>query len=291
MAPAIGTIGVWTSSRQWRGDTGEVAEAVAELEELGYGALWLGSSAGDLALHERLLAATTRLVVGSGIVDVWTAPAPGVAAAHHRVTSAHPARFVLGLGAGHAAFVEAATGRPYTKPYSKLAGYLDELDAATPPVPAAERVLAALGPRMVALAGQRTAGAFPYLVTPEYTAEARARLGRGPLLVTVQKVVLADDAATARALGRRSLSIYLDLPNYLANLRRLGYDESDFAGGGSDRLVDGLVAWGDVDTVRRRIDAHLAAGADHVAVQVVPPDKPADLPRDGWRRLAGALVG
>jgi probable F420-dependent oxidoreductase len=286
----IGTIGVWTSSRQWDGDSGELADAAAELEESGYGALWLGSSDGDLALHESLLAATSRLVVGSGIIDVWSFPADVVAAAFHRVAAAHPGRFVLGLGSGHAEFVEAATGQPYVKPYSKLVDYLHRLDAADPPIRAGDRVLAALGPRTLSLAGRRTAGAFPYLVTPEFTAGARERLGAGPRLVVEQKVVLEDDPAAARTLGRGSLALYLRLPNYVANMRRMGFDDADFADGGSDRLVDALVAWGDEATVRQRIDAHLAAGADHVAAQVLPPDHTGDLPRAGWRRLAGTLV-
>jgi probable F420-dependent oxidoreductase len=289
-AAPIGSVGIWTSSRQWPADAARLADAASVLDESGYGALWLGGASDDLKLPAAVLAATERLVVATGIVDVWTSVAAATAARHHEVSTAHPGRFLLGLGSGHARSVEAATGQRYTRPVTRLASYLDELDAAEPPVPAHERVLAALGPRALALAAARAAGAHPYLVTPEHTAEARSVLGEAPLLAPEQKVVIESDPAEARRVARRSLAIYLDLPNYLTNLRRLGFDDRDFADGGSDRLVDALVAWGDVDAVRRRIDEHLSAGADHVAVQVLEAGDPAALPLRGWRALAATLL-
>jgi probable F420-dependent oxidoreductase len=291
MALSIGRIGIWTSSRQWPADEAQLTDSASELDELGYGALWLGGSTADLSLPRAVLDATKQLTVATGILDVWLNPVATVAANHRRLLADHPGRFLLGLGASHAKLVEPATGERYVRPLRRLSEYLDQLDAAVPPVPSEERVLGSLGPKALQLAATRAAGAHPYLVTPEHTAEARAvLLGSGPLLAPEQKVVLESDPATARAAGRRSLAIYLDLPNYLRNLRRLGFGDDDFAGGGSDRLVDALVAWGDLETVRRRIDEHLAAGADHVAVQVVSTGGRAALPLAGWRELAEAVT-
>ncbi|HEY8544602.1 MAG TPA: LLM class F420-dependent oxidoreductase [Acidimicrobiales bacterium] len=289
MTTKLGRIGVWTSIRQWPTDPDQVAEAARALEANGYGALWLGSAPGDLALPAAVLDATERLVVATGIVDIWTNPAPAVAVAHHRLVERHPDRFLLGLGSSHAVLVE-ATGESYVKPLSRLRHFLDELDAADPPVPADQRVLAALGPKALDLAAERSAGAHPYLVTPEYTAQARERLGTGPLLATEQKVVVTTDAAEARRVARRALAIYMELPNYLRNLRRLGFEDADFADGGSDRIVDTLVAWGDVDTVRARVQEQLDAGADHVALQVLWSGDPAALPLPAWQEVATALT-
>lgn len=270
----IGKLGVWTSSR----DAGWLREpgAPKELEELGFGTLWLGSSPADLTFPERLLAASSGLVVATGIVNVWDAPAEVLAAAYRRVASD---RLLVGIGAGH----RLAVGDAYVKPYEKLVGYLDGLDAGG--VPVAARALAALGPRVLRLAADRTAGAHPYLVTPDHTAQARETLGAGPLLVPEQKVVLSTDPAAARRLGRERLGPYLRLENYANNWRRLGFTDDDLAGGGSDRLVDAMVAWGDDEAIRARVAAHLAAGADQVALQVLDADKPGTL-----RRLAPALV-
>jgi probable F420-dependent oxidoreductase len=260
---------------------------VVELEGLGYGALWLGAVP-DLRLPARLLAATERLVLATSIINVWAVPAAELAADAHRLTAAHPGRFLLGLGASHAPIVE-GLGRTYARPIEKLSGYLDELDAAVDPMPAGGRVLAALGPKALALAGRRAAGAHPYLVTPEHTHAARALLGPGPLLAPEQAVVLETDPARARTLARRHLDYYLRLPNYVRNLRALGFGEEDLAGGGSDRLVDALVARGTPEQVAKRVDEHHDAGADHVAVQVLTAD--ADRPaRDEWRALAPALL-
>jgi probable F420-dependent oxidoreductase len=236
-----------------------------------------------------LLGATRRLVVATGIVNIWTNPAAMTAANYTKVAAAHPERVLLGLGVGHASFVERATGQRYARPYEKLTDYLDELDAIIPPVPKARRVLAALGPRMLALARGRAAGAHPYLVNPDHTRQAREILGQGPLLAPEQKVVLEADPAKARAIARESVGLYLRLPNYTNNLLRIGYTADDFADGGSNRLIDGLVAWGDTDTVLARVSEHHQAGADHVCIQVLTEDK--TLPRAQWRTLATALHG
>lgn len=281
----VGRAGVWVGARDWPDDAAEVAEASAELEELGYGAAWLGSAEGDLLRPERILAATTRLVAATGIVNVWTEPAAQVAAAFDRVDGAHPDRLLLGVGAGHAAFVE-RSGQEYRRPYSKVAEYLDRLDAAD--VPAAKRAVAALGPRTIRLAGERSLGAHPYLVTPEHTRLARDILGDGPLLAPEQKVVLSTDEDEVHRIAAPVVALYLGLPNYVNNLRRLGFADEDLSGSGSRRLIDALVAWGDVDTVAARVAEHRDAGAGHVCVQVLT-GRPGP-PRAEWRALAPALT-
>jgi probable F420-dependent oxidoreductase len=282
---ALGTIGIWTSSRQWPSDPAATAEAAAELESLGYGALWLGSSTADLALPETILAATTSLVVATGVVDIWTNPASAVSESHRRLRDRFSDRFLLGLGSGHALVAE-ATGQKYERPLSALTRYLDELDAGPDPAPPRERVLAALGPKALQLSAARSLGAHTYLVTPEYTASARELLGAEPLLAPEQKVVLINDPTRARALARERLALYLQLPNYLNNLRRLGFDDDDLVDGGSDRFVDDVVAWGSSDTIVSRVRAHLDAGADHVALQVLSAGEPSTLPVTDWRRAA-----
>lgn len=287
MAIDVGPAGVWIGGRNWPDDAAEVADAFAELEELGYGAAWLGGAEGDLARPEQILAATRRLVAATGIVNVWTEPADEVAAAFHRVDGAYPDRLLLGIGAGHAKFVEHG-GRQYRRPYSKVVDYLDQLDAAADPVPSEKRAVAALGPRTVRLAGERSLGAHPYLVTPEHTRLARDVLGAGPLLAPEQKVVLSTDEDEVHRIAGPVVAFYLDLPNYVNNLRRIGFTDDDVTGSGSKRLVDALIAWGDPDTVAARIAEHHAAGADHVCVQVLN-GRPG-LPRDEWRALAPALT-
>jgi probable F420-dependent oxidoreductase len=261
MGIELGRIGIW------RHATGLTPELAAEVETLGYGAIWIGSSPdGDLRLAEDLLDATNRIVVATGIVNVWKDDAATVAASYHRIAARHPDRFLLGLGIGHPEATQ-----EYRQPYATLVSYLDELDDLG--VPAEARVLAALGPKVLALAARRTAGAHPYLVTPDYTRHARELLGAGPLLAPEQKVVLETDPERARAIGRpRVEKPYLGLSNYLANLRRLGWTDADLADGGSDALIDALVLHGDAEAIGRGITAHLDAGADHVAIQVLGPD-------------------
>ena len=268
----LGTVGVWTL----RSATPEQA---VELERLGYGTLWLGAlAAEDLPGIERLLDATETLVVATGIVNIWSIPAEVAIEAYRRIAAKHPDRFLLGIGAGHR---EMTT--EYVKPYQALVDYLDALDAAG--VPPQRRVLAALGPRVLRLAAERTVGAHPYLVNPGYTRQARATLGAGPLLATEQKVVLGTDRAAVRAAGDPTLAFYLGLSNYISNLRRLGFDDEDFANGGSDRLFDELIVSGDPAQAAAGLRAHLDAGADHVVLQLLG----ADDPMPGYRALAAAL--
>ncbi|OLB77113.1 MAG: LLM class F420-dependent oxidoreductase [Actinobacteria bacterium 13_2_20CM_2_71_6] len=291
MTIELGRVGIWSPSFTW--GTDDRRAVAAELDGLGYGTLWLGSSAGDLRLVEELLDATQRIVLATGIVNIWAYPAAELAANAHRLATRYPGRFMLGLGASHAPQVE-ALGRTYRQPLRQLAGYLDELDRARHPVPVGHRVLAALRPKALALAAQHSAGAHPYLVTPAHTELARRELGPQPLLAPEQKVVLAPDRAEARALARQNLAYYLRLPNYVRNLQALGFTADDLADGGSDRLVDGLFAWG-VDGAVQRVREHHDAGADHVAVQAITPEVDPGT-RSGrpalaeWKELAAALA-
>jgi len=284
----LGTTGIW--SGQLRGEGAEVAEAAAELEELGFGALWVpGGAGGDIfGACERLLRATGHLVVAPGILNIWAHEPGEVVEGVQQFRVTFPDRFLLGLGVSHAPLVE-HIGSTYERPLEAMVEYLDALDSAAPPVAAGERVLAALGPRMLELACERSAGAHPYLVTPDHTRWARGRLGEGPLLAPEAKVVLETDAGRARGIARQHLAIYLRLPNYTNNILRMGFTEDDLAEGGSDRLVDALVAWGDAPAVAARVREHLDAGADHVCVQVLTSDGSA-LPRAEWRAVAGALL-
>jgi probable F420-dependent oxidoreductase len=261
MSIELGKIGIW------RHPSGLNPELLTEVEALGYGAVWLGGSpAGDLAVVEDVLGATDHIAVATGILNVWKDDAATVAASYHRIAAKYPGRFLLGLGIGHPEATQ-----EYQRPYAKLVSYLDELDDRG--VPADERVLAALGPKVLRLSAERSAGAHPYLVTPEHTRQARQILGDGPLLAPEQKVVFETDPERARAIGRpRVQKPYLGLTNYLNNLRRLGWTDADFADGGSDALIDALALHGDTEAIAGGITAHLDAGADHVAIQVLDSD-------------------
>ena len=266
----------------WRRAADVTPDLARELERLGYGTVWLGGSpAADLRLVDDLLDATTTLTVATGIVNVWGSDPHEVARSYARIADRHPGRFVLGVGVGH----PEATAE-YRSPFETLAGYVDTLLADG--VPAGELVLAALGPRVLRLAAERTAGAHPYLVTPEHTRGARELLGAGPVLAPEQKVVLETDPERARAIGRPPVATpYLGLRNYTSNLRRLGWSDADLADGGSDALIDALVAHGDAARVAAQLAGHWDAGADHVAVQLLTaPD--ADLTAQ-YAQLAAAL--
>jgi probable F420-dependent oxidoreductase len=275
----LGRIGVWSRGLRYNADRAGAAAAVAELEALGYGAAWLPDTGGDVLGDVRgVLAATSSIAVATGILNIWmhepSYVARGCAALHRD----HPGRFVLGLGASHAPIV----GERYGRPLSKMRAYLDELDAAEPPVAPDRRVLAALGPRMLELARDRAAGAHPYLVTPEHTRRAREILGPGRALAVEQSVDLGGGLEQARAF----VADYLRLPNYVANLQRLGYGEDDLRG--SDRLARDLMAFGDEEAIAARVREHFDAGADHVCIQVIGMGD--DFALEQWRRLAPALI-
>jgi probable F420-dependent oxidoreductase len=280
--------GVWAGQLRY-GDPGPIAEAATELEELGYSALWIPDVGGDvLGSIETLLGATRRAVVATGVLNVWMHDAAEVAARRASWSAPWQNRTVLGLGISHAPLIDRDQPGRYTKPYSVMCAYLDGLDSAEQPLPVTARVLAALGPRMLALARDRASGVHPYLVPPEHTARAREIAGPDALVATEQAVVLESDPVTARAIARNHLAMYLPLPNYANNLRRLGFGDDDFASPGSDRLVDAIVAWGDVDAIRARVVAQRDAGADHVCIQVLRAEY--DFPLAEWRELAPALV-
>jgi len=266
----------------WRPATLTTPDLAAHLEKLGYGAIWLGGSPdGQLAIVDQLLGATSSLIVGTSIVNIWKDDAVTVAKSYQRLEASFPGRFVLGVGTGH----REATAE-YASPYQNLADYVDQLIAHH--VPAEAIVLAALGQRVLRLAADRVAGAIPYLVPPEHTAQAREILGPDRLLAPEHKVVLDPDPGQARHLGRRRVANpYLHLVNYTSNLRRLGFTDEDLADGGSDRLIDALVAHGPAQQVAAQLRAHLDAGADHVCAQLLTYG--ATDPMPGYTELARGL--
>src|SRR3984885_9178646 len=253
----LGRYGVWLSSRS-------VSAGVArQIEALGYGAVWVGGSPdADLSWVEPALAETSTLQLATGIINIWASPAAQVAESYHRVEKAYPGRFLLGVGVGHPEHTDV-----YKKPYDALVEYLDELDGAS--VPTSRRVLAALGPKVLALSAERSAGAHPYLTTPEHTAQARELVGNSVFLAPEHKVVLTTDANEAREIGRKTADFYLGLGNYVNNWRRLGFTDDDVRKPGSDKLIDAVVAYGTPEQIAARLDEHLDAGADHVAIQVL----------------------
>jgi probable F420-dependent oxidoreductase len=291
----LGRVGVWTFVLD-RLPMGQARELAAELEELGFGAIWVPEALGRDALVNAalLLGGTRTCVVATGIASIYARSPSAMASGWKTVSEAFPERFLLGLGVSHEPMVEGIHHQRYGPPVATMRGYLDAMDAtpsfAAEPSSPPERVLAALGPRMLALAAAQTRGAHPYLVPPEHTVQARATLGPGPLLAPEQMVVLDTDPDRARAVARDSLRIYLPgLPNYVNNLRRLGFTDEDLGSPLSDRLVDAVVAWGDEEAIRARVQAHHDAGADHVCVQVLPGDDAKRVAAD-YRRLAAALL-
>ena len=287
----VGSVGIWSAELRY-GDAGAVRDAAAELEALGYSALWVPGGVGGAVFDDckNVLDATTRVPVATGILNLWMHSIQETCDGHARVTAAYPDRFLLGIGVSHAALVDTNESGRYAKPLAATRTFLDEIDRTTPTVPADERVLGALGPKMLELSRDRSAGAHPYLVPPEHTRFARDVLGKGALLAPEQHVVLETDPEKARAVARASLAIYMTLPNYVNNWRRCGFTDDDVSGAGSDRLVDAIVAWGDEATIARRVQQHLDAGADHVCVQIASETR-AEMPLDSWRRLAPALLG
>ncbi|ONH57761.1 LLM class F420-dependent oxidoreductase [Frankia sp. CcI49] len=292
----LGKVGVWSGQFDFS-PAGTVREAVAELDDLGYSTLWTGEVKGRevLVTAGLMLAATRRMTIATGIAQILARNPLTMTAGQLALAEAHPGRFLLGLGVSHAELMS-IRGATYSRPLGQMRAYLDEMDRmaaeqyrAVPPEGTQPRVLAALGPKMLELARDRADGAHTYFVPPEHTAAARAVLGPGKLLVPEQAFVLHPDATEARELARRHTGSYLRLPNYTNNLRRYGFTDGDFTDGGSDRLVDTIVPWGDVDVLLGRVKEHLDAGADQVAVQVLDFDR-RGLPRRQWRELAPALL-
>jgi probable F420-dependent oxidoreductase len=295
LAARLGPVGVWTFALERR-PIGEEREALAELEDLGFPAVWIpeGRGSKEILSHAALLLpATRRLVLATGIASIWARDPVAMATGARTLGDAFPGRFVLGIGVSHRTTVDRRGATRYRQPYERMVGYLDAMEEAgypvrpTPDLPPI--VLAALGPRMLRLAAGRTAGAHPYFVPVEHTARAREVLGPEPFLGPEQAVVLEADAARAREVARGYMSHYLKLENYSRNLLRLGWTEKDLAGGASDRLVDAIVAWGDAEAIRGRVREHLDAGADHVSVQVLVAD-PLAMPLPELRELAPALL-
>jgi len=288
----IGRVGIWTFALDLQ-PAAKAQEAAAEIEALGYGAVWIPEALGREAFTNSalLLAGTRRIVIATGIANIWARDPMAMAGAQKTLTEAYAGRFLLGIGVSHAPLV-GMRGHDYSKPFSTMKSYLDAMDSAAfvaaPPTVQPTRVIAALAPKMLRLAAERAAGSHPYFVPPEHTAYARKILGSAPLLAPEQAVVLETDATKAREIARMHMATYLGLPNYVNNLKRLGFSDADVANGGSDRLVDAIVVWGDIDAVVKRVRAHHDAGADHVCIQVLDPD-PRALPIRQWRELAPAL--
>ncbi|WP_051167769.1 TIGR03620 family F420-dependent LLM class oxidoreductase [Actinoplanes sp. N902-109] len=265
-------------------------EAAIELEELGYSRIWFSAGFDDVIPHRfrELLDGTSRIGVATGIATIWHTSPAGVAAFTEDAERAHPGRFLLGLGASHAVLVD-GDGTAYRRPYTKMVEYLDALDAAG--IAPERRVLAALGPRMLELSRDRSAGAHPYFTTVEHTAEARTAIGPHRLLAPEVAVVLDPDPTSARATARQYTTGYLTLPNYTNNLRRFGWTDADFADGGSDRLVDAVIPWGTAEQVAAALDKHYRAGADEVAIQVLNGGDATTFPAEAFRALARELIG
>ncbi|MGH9050527.1 MAG: TIGR03620 family F420-dependent LLM class oxidoreductase [Acidimicrobiia bacterium] len=266
--------GIWAAPLRY-GDPGEIAEAAAELESSGCTALWIPDVGDDVfGAVDRLLTATSTMTVATGIMNIWLHTPEATNAWWAGLSADRRSRVLLGLGVGHDVMVGEAWGAPL----ATMRGFLDALA-----VPEQQLCLAALGPKMLELARDRTAGAHPYLVTPEQTATARVALGPNALLAPEQGVVLATDATSARGIVREELTLYRTLPNHTNNWRRQCFTEDDIDSL-SDRLVDALFVWGDVDAVAQRVAQHRAAGADHVCLQVAPARR---MHRDAWKALAG----
>ena len=292
-AKRLGQIGAWTFDIE-RLSAAAAREYVRELESLGVRALWIPESLGSKEIFAHvglLLGASDQLVIASGIANIWARDATAMANGQRTLAEAYPGRFLLGVGVSHAPVVK-MRGASYEKPVEYMGRYLDAMDKApftgAAPTEPPSRVLAALGPRMLRLAAERTIGAHPYFVPVEHTTLARKELGAGPLLAVEQAAVLATDPADARATARKHMKRYLALDNYANNLKRIGWSDADLANEGSDKLVDAIVVWGDARAIRARVDTHLANGADHVCLQVLRADLAAH-PLTEWRALAPSL--
>ncbi|MEW2300908.1 TIGR03620 family F420-dependent LLM class oxidoreductase [Streptomyces sp. NPDC006655] len=280
----IGKTGIWSPELRLHPDPVEIHEAAAELDQHGWGALWIpGLGGGDiLGDAERLLRATENTTIATGVLSIWRHPATEMAEGHARLRQAYDHRLLLGLGVSDAAAAQHAGGT--YRPLAALDSYLDALDQAEEAVPADERVVAAMGPKLTELAGRRSAGTHPFLVTPEFTAGARAILGSGPMLAPYQAVVVDPEPERAREAARGFLAPFIRMGHYAKSLLRQGFSEDDLSDGGSNRLIDAVVAWGDVDVIGERIMAHHDAGATHVALHAIGRGN--GLPLAEWRQLA-----
>jgi probable F420-dependent oxidoreductase len=291
-AARLGPIGVWSFEleRMTATDEGRLAQ---EVESLGFKALWIPESLGSKELFAHasiLLAATRTLIVASGIANIWARDPVAMANGARTLQEAYADRFLCGVGVSHKPTIDARLGGGYEKPLSRMRAYLDAMDKAPyvgpnrkdPPAP---RILAALGPQMLRLAAERSLGAHPYFVPVEHTTIARQEIGPDALLAVEQACTLETDAAKGREIARRHMKRYLELDNYANNLRRLGWGDADIGKGGSDKLVDAIVAWGGVNAVKARADAHRKNGADHVCLQVLGDDLDGQL-----RVIAKALL-
>lgn len=290
----LGRVGIWYGGIDAL-PTPEAQRAAQTVEELGFGALWVAEAVGrdPFVASAVLLSATSTLKLATGIANIYARDPMTMVAGQKTLAEAFPGRFLLGMGVSHAHLVSRLRNHDYSKPYSYMVDYLDRMDSALFMARSAAddggRLLAALGPKMLALSATRANGAHPYFTTPAHTAEARAVMGDDALLAPEQMVVLETDPAEARRIARAGMAVYLRAPNYLNNLRRLGFGDEDFTDGGSDRLVDAIVAWGTEAQIAARVAEHHAAGADHVCVQVLQDGTA--MPDAQWRRLAPALLG
>lgn len=291
---ALGRVGVWSFALETQ-TAAEERDAAAEIESLGYGAIWFGEGVESREAFSHagwLLASTERAVVATGIANLWARDPIAMANGWWMLTDAYPGRFLLGVGVSHAPSV-GRRGSAYARPVSAMRDYLDAMMRAPSSAPEPEAfprmVLAALGPRMLSLAAERTLGAHPYFVPVEHTAFARQRLGPGPVLAVEQTVVLETDPAKARKIARAFASDYLRTANYATNLKRMGWTDAELSRDGSDALIDAVIAWGDVDKIALRVRQHLDSGADHVCVQPVTEDEN-DVAIDALRELAPALL-
>jgi len=283
VTPDLGRVGIWSAELRF-GEPAAVAEAARTLDELGFPAIWFpgGLDPDAMGRVDLLLDATENAVIGTGIVNVWKDSPEAVSSWWRGLPTDRQARVMLGLGVSHGPAIE-----EYNRPLAKMRDYLDGLDAGG--VPTSHRCLAALGPKMLDLARDRTAGSHPFLGSVQHTAIARERLGPNALLAPELGVVLETDPDKARAIALQTLSLYFTLPNYVNNWRRLGFSEEQVTTGG-DQLVDALFAWGDVERIKDRIAEHHAAGADHVCLQVLREPGGDAMPTDEWKRLAKALL-
>lgn len=289
----LGQLGIWSGELRFLRDRALAHDAAAELNELGFRTLWIPGGTGTglplLEVAAGLLDVTRDATIATGILSIWVQGPQSTARQQLELRSRYPGRFLLGLGTSHPELVDEATRARLAKPRTAMIDFLDAIDAATAHDLSGERVIAALRPRMLELARERTLGAHPYFVTPQHTRTAREVLGPDAILAPEQAVVLETDPERARDIARAHMKVYLGLPNYTGNLLAQGFAEHDLSDGGSDRLVDGVVAWGDEVAVTARVREHLDAGADHVALQVLSGRR-GEVPIEEWRRIAEALL-